>query len=207
MRTYDVTIPIEENMLLYPGDPETRIDRYFRIKRGDAFNLSRISMGTHTGTHIDAPSHYLDNGTTVDRLDPEIFIGPGVIINARGGLAIDRRTLVSSLINDAKRVFFKTANGPKILLSRFHEEYVYLTEDGADYLIEKGVVMCGIDYLSIEKFNNPTAPVHKKLLKAGVVIVEGLNLMDVPSGPCEIFCLPMKVKDGDGAPARVFVKR
>ncbi len=207
MRIYDATIPIEENTPLYPGDPETRIDRYFTIKKGDAFNLRRICMGTHTGTHIDAPAHYLDGAATVDKLDPDIFVGPGVVINARGGVAIDRRTLVSSLMNGAKRVFFKTANGPKVLLSQFHEDYVYLTEDGADYLIEKGVVMCGIDYLSIEKFNTPTAPVHKKLLKAGVVIVEGLNLMDVPSGPCEIICMPIKIKDGDGAPARVFIKR
>jgi arylformamidase len=111
------------------------------------------------------------------------------------------------MMGSHKRVFFKTGNSPKMLLSQFKEDYVYLTEDGADYLIEQGVVMCGIDYLSIEKFDNPTAPVHRKLLKAGIVIVEGLNLMDIPSGPCEIYCLPLNIEGADGAPARALIRR
>jgi arylformamidase len=207
MKLYDATAPIKEKMLLYPGDPEVRLDPYFMTHKGDACNLKRLCMGTHTGTHIDAPSHYLEREGGVDRIDPDVFMGPGVIINLRGSVAIDRRALVSSMMGDHKRVFFKTSNSAKMLLSKFQEDYVYLTEDGAEYLIENGVLMCGIDYLSIEKYHTPTAPVHKKLLKAGIVIVEGLNLLDIPSGPCEIYCLPLKIEGGDGAPARALIRR
>jgi arylformamidase len=206
MPLYDVTLPLCEGMMVFPGDPPFTMSPAFRTTRGDDFNLSVFTMNTHTGTHIDPPAHYLDGGPTVDLISPEVLIGPGMVLDLRGKARIDRKALESFGPPDYTRVFFKTDNGPRLLEPEFYEDYVHLTEDGSAFLIDVGVRMVGIDYLSIESFDSPGAPVHRALLKAGIVVVEGLNLMDVPPGPCRIYCLPLKILGGDGAPARVIIE-
>jgi arylformamidase len=206
MKLYDATLPIREGMATFPGDPPFRRDPVFDIGRGDPFNLALLSMGTHLGTHVDPPAHYLPGGATVDELPLDALMGPGIVLDMRGRERIDRKALADSRLGDARRVLFKTDNGPLLLGEQFREDYVSLTGDGAEFLVVRGILLAGIDYLSIEAYQNPGAPVHRILLDSGVVVVEGVNLMEVPPGPYEIFCLPLKIQGGDGAPARVVLR-
>jgi arylformamidase len=204
---YDATVLIREGMLTFPGDPPFKIDPFFSRAKGDPFDLALMSINTHLGTHVDPPAHYLDGGATVEQIPLEIMIGPGVVLDMAGRSRIDRQALEESDLQDHARILFKTDNSKLLSSSEFHEQYTYLTEDAAAYLVEKGVRLVGTDYFSIEKYRNPAAPVHTTLLKAGVLIVETLNLLDIPAGPCEIYCLPLKIQGADGAPARVIIKR
>jgi len=180
---------------------------YFQRSKGDPFDLGLLAMGTHLGTHVDPPAHYLDGGATVDEIPLEALVGPGVVLDMRGKSQVDRQALEEAPIGDHTRVLLKTDNGPLLLDPSFHEDYVHLTEDGARYLVERKVCLVGIDYLSIERYNNPGAPVHHILLESGVLVVEGAHLLEVPPGPYEIFCLPLFITGADGAPARLILRR
>ena len=207
MELYDATLPIQKGMVTFPGDPPFEMRPYFQRKKGDPFDLALLSMGTHLGTHVDPPSHYLDGGNTVDEIPLDTLLGPGVVLDMRGKSRIDRQALEEAPIQDHTRVLIKTDNGPLLLDPSFHEDYVHLTEDGARYLVARKVCLVGIDYLSIERYKNPGAPVHHILLESGVLVVEGAHLLEVPPGPCEIFCLPLPIKGADGAPARLILRR
>ena len=206
MKLYDASIPIQKGMVTFPGDPPFRMEPCFQREKGDPFDLALISMGTHLGTHVDPPAHYLDGGATVDEIPLNTLVGSGIVLDMRGVSQIDRQVLEGAPIGDHVRVLLKTDNGPLLFESSFHEDYVHLTEDGAKYLVEKGVCLVGIDYLSIERYQNPEAPVHRALLQAGVLIVECVHLLEIPPGPYEIFCLPICIKGADGAPARVLLR-
>jgi arylformamidase len=193
-------------MIVFPGDPPFKKKPFSRIRNGDDYNLTRITMSTHLGTHVDPPAHFIENGAPVDRIPLETLVGPGIVADLRGCAQIDAMALDKAGIKDEKRVLLKTDNGPHLLASSFHQAYVDLSEDGARFLIERRVRLVGIDSLSIEHHANPGSPVHRMLLEAGVLVVEGVDLLDVPPGKYEIFCLPLKIKDGDGAPARVLLR-
>ena len=193
-------------MAVFPGDPPFKKEPVFQIQTGDDFNLTRITMGTHLGTHVDPPAHFIENGATVDQLSLETLVGPGVVADLRGCSQIDRRALEKASIADYKRVLMKTDNGPLLLESSFHKDYVQLTEDGARYLVENRIRLVGIDALSIEHPDNPGSPVHHILLEAGVLVAEGVHLLEIPPGEYEIFCLPLKIKSADGAPARILLR-
>lgn len=205
MRIYDVTLPIRRGMVTFPGDPAFSVEPVTHRLKGDLFDSAVMVLGTHTGTHVDAPAHYLDGGVTVDRIPADDLVGPGIVLDMRGRPCIDRHALETSELGDYKRVFFKTDNSLKLLESGFSEDYVHLTRTGAEYLVKRDVKLAGIDYLSIEAFHSPEALVHKTLLGAGIVVTEGLMLVDVPAGPCTIYCLPLKIEGADGAPARVLI--
>ncbi|MDX2501324.1 MAG: cyclase family protein [Deltaproteobacteria bacterium] len=206
MKLYDATLSIHEKMMVFPGDPPFEHEAVSRISSGDDFNLTRLHMATHLGTHVDPPAHYIKNGVTVDRIPLETLVGPGVVADLRSCAQIDAPALEKAGIKDEKRILLKTDNGPRLSASSFHAQYVDLSEDGAQFLIERGVCLVGIDSLSIEHHENPGAPVHHMLLEAGILVVEGVHLLDIPPGKYEIFCLPLKIKDGDGAPARVILR-
>lgn len=206
MTLYDASLSLREGMLTFPGDPQFAIRPFFQQEKGDPFNLAVMTLATHLGTHVDPPAHYLEGGATVDRIPLDILVGPGVVLDMRGRQVIDRKALEPCNVAGRPRVLLKTDNGPRLLEKIFHTDYVHLTEDGAELLVERGVRLVGIDYLSIERYGNLGAPIHRALLTAGALIVECVNLVDVPSGPCEIFCLPLKIAEGDGAPARVLVR-
>jgi len=207
MKFYDATLPIHEGMVSFPGDPPFQTKPFFQRHKGDSFDLALLSMGTHLGTHVDPPAHYLDGGATVNELPLESLIGPGVVLDMRGRPSVDRLALEESLMGDHVRILLKTDNGTRLLESSFYEDYVHLTEDGARYLSEKGIRLVGIDYLSIERYKNPGAPVHHILLEAEIVVAEGVHLLGVPPGPYEIFCLPLRIQGADGAPARVVLRQ
>lgn len=207
MKLYDATLPIQEGMVTFPGDPPFNIKPFFQRQKGDPFDLALLSMGTHLGTHLDPPAHYLDRGAAVDELPLDALVGSGVVLDMTGKPSVDRQALEESEMGDHVRVLLKTDNSPRLLEASFHEDYVHLTEDGARYLVRRGVQLVGIDYLSIERYMNHGAPVHHTLLEAGVVVVEGVHLLDIAPGPYEIFCLPLRIKGADGAPARVILRQ
>ena len=207
MKLYDATLPIHKGMVTFPGDPPFEMQPCFQRSKGDPFDLALLAMGTHLGTHVDPPAHYLDGGVTVDEIPLEVLVGPGVVLDMRGKSQVDRQSLEKAAIGDHIRVLLKTDNGPLLLDPSFHEDYVHLTEDGAGYLVERKVCLVGIDYLSIERYNNPGAPVHHMLLESGVLVVEGAHLLEITPGPYEIFCLPLPIKGADGAPARLILRK
>ena len=206
VKLYDATLPIEEGMVTFPGDPPFQVKPFFQRQKGDPFDLALMSLGTHLGTHVDPPAHYIDGGFTVDEIPLESLVGPGVVLDMRGRAQIDRQALEKAPLGGHVRVLFKTDNGPRLFEPSFHPDFVHLTEDGARYLVQKKVRLVGNDYLSIERYQNPGAPVHHILLKAGVLVVEGVNLLKVPPGSYEIFCLPIKIKGADGAPSRIILR-
>lgn len=207
MVLFDVTVPLREGMFLFPGDPDFTLRPFQQIDQGDPYNLSLLSLGSHVGTHVDPPRHYLAGETGVDRLPLESLIGPGVVLDLRGRKYIDRRALEEAgLRRDHQRVLFQTDNSGLWKETEFNPDFVYLTLEGAELLAAQGVKLVGHDYLSIEEYGRAGAPVHRCLLKAGVVILEGVDLSLVPAGEYEIICLPLRIQDGDGAPARVVLR-
>lgn len=171
VRVIDISLPIEAAMVVFEGDPDVGITPYLEIARGDPANVSLLTLGSHTGTHLDAPAHFLVGGATLEGLSLETLVGPALVAE----VTTDRTI------------------GPSEL-------------DGARYLVERGIRLVGIDYLSIEAFDAPGHPVHRLLLGAGVVILEGLCLTGVEPGVYELLCLPLPVKGIDGAPCRAVLR-
>lgn len=206
-RFLDVSVPLAPGIPTYPGNPEFELQPVKRIAEGGSANVSRLVLGTHTGTHVDAPHHFFDGAAAADALPLDLLVGRArvVDIGRRGGITAE--DLAQLGLREDLRVLLKTSNSALWNGSAFREDYTHLTEAGARYLVEQGVKVVGIDYLSIEQFKKPGAPAHRALLSEGVVIIEGLNLADAEPGMYEMYCLPLRIVGGDGAPARVVLKR
>jgi arylformamidase len=206
-RLLDVSVPLAQGMPAYPGNPEFELQPVKRVAQGASSNVSRLVMGTHTGTHVDAPRHFFDDGPGVDRLALDLLIGRARVIGIgrRGGIGAG--DLSSAGLREDLRVLLRTPNSALWQGSGFREDYTHLTEDGARYLVNQGVKVVGIDYLSVEQFKKPGAPAHRALLSEGVVIIEGLNLAEAEPGMYDMVCLPLRIAGADGAPARVVLKR
>jgi arylformamidase len=207
-RLVDVSVPLQAGLATYPGNPEFELQPVKRIATGGSANVSRLIMGTHTGTHVDAPRHFFDNAAAIDALPLDLLIGRARVVDVpfRGG--ITEAHLADADLREDIRVLLRTPNSALWRsMNGFHEDYTYLTEAGARYLVNQGVKVVGIDYLSVEQFKRPGAPAHHALLGDNVVIIEGLNLSDAEPGQYEMYCLPLRVTGADGAPARVVLKR
>ena len=207
---YDVSLPISSAMPTWPGDPPVRVEQVSSISQGDAFNVSRLEMSTHVLTHVDAPRHFVEQGTSVDRLSLDVLIGPAVVVEPHpGGNLITATDLGQLGIRNAERVLIKTRNsdfwvgGPY----EFETDFVSLSKDAAHWLISREIKLVGVDYLSVDAFDAREPMVHRTLLENEVVIIEGLNLSQVPEGRYQLICLPLKLRGGDGAPARVVLVR
>ena len=206
MAIYDVSIPLRVGMVTYAGEPGPELTYHSLLSRGDSANVSALSLGSHTGTHVDAPHHFIDGRATVESFALEALIGPAYVVAHAGADHITAADIESSeLPPDARRVLFKTTNGRFWDDDEFHTDFLGLAPDAAQSLVDRGVILVGIDYLSIERFRAPGHPVHMILLGAGVVIVEGLDLRAVPPGRYTVCCAPLKVVGAEGAPARVFL--
>jgi arylformamidase len=211
MKFYDVTVPISDSVPIYEGDPDAAVESFKAIARGDSANVSSIRFGVHTGTHVDAPNHFIDGTKHVHEIDLERLIGPCRVIDVGPDVLEIEPEHVGDL-SGAERVVFKTRNSEFWATPEngFRKDFTYISPDTANRVADAGVKLVGIDYLSIEKSGSPGHPVHVTLLEKEIVILEGLDLRGVPPGDYEIICMPLKYigSTGDGAPARtVLIKR
>ncbi|MCL6473060.1 MAG: cyclase family protein [Firmicutes bacterium] len=204
-RIYDISIPIRESMPTWPGDPGFERSLIRSIKAGAAYEASVIRMGSHVGTHVDAPAHFVLGAGTVDKLPLDILIGEVAVFELDVKEKITRDDLEGLKLADRRRVLFKTRNSKLWESDEFTPNYVYFTVDAANYLVGRGIRLVGIDYLSVAKFENG-AEVHRIFLENGVIVIESLDLSAVRPGDYEIMCLPLKILGADGAPARVVLR-
>lgn len=205
-RIHDVSVSVRTGGLIYPGNPEILIDLQQAISRGAGANVSQVSFGSHTGTHVDAAKHFFDDGQTVDQIPLEKLIGPAVLIAFDDSvMSVGAGDLEKHDIGNHKRVLIRTRNSSFLAQPDFHKDYTFLAPDGAEYLVTKGVELVGVDYLSIEQFHSGHHRTHRTLLEKSVVIVEGLSLGDVSPGEYDFVCLPLKLEGLDGAPARALL--
>ena len=205
-RLYDVSVPLAAGLPAYPGNPEFELHAVKRIAEGASSNVSRIAIGTHTGTHVDAPRHFFDEGTGVEAMPLDMLIGRARVLEFDGADGVTMQDLESSGLDGEVRILLKTRNSSRWTERQFYQDYSYLAESGARYLVDRVVRLVGIDYLSIEQFTKAGAPAHRALLSANIIIIEGLNLSGVGPGIYEMYCLPLPVTGADGAPARVVLK-
>lgn len=212
MNIYDITLPLSENLPTWPGDPALSITRVSSLAKGDAANVSELTLSVHTGTHIDAPCHFEADGMGIDQIPLDILIGPCRVVEMTGLNTRQEITLAHLRqlnLEDVTRLLFKTGNSRRWIQKDpvFHKDFIALSTDGAAYLVDQGIKLVGIDALSIEKFDKPGHPTHHTLLRNNVVILEGLNLSPVPAGDYELIALPLKLQGADGAPTRAVLKK
>jgi arylformamidase len=202
----DVTVPIRDGMLHWPGDPPVRVERVSDIDRGDPYTVSRLSLGAHTGTHVDAPLHYVQGGRGIDELPLDALVGEARVLRIVDPRRVTVDELVRNDVTEGERVLFRTRNSERPWSTQpFTEDYVHVAPDAAEWLAARGVRTVGVDYLSVASPEEGVVT-HRALLLAGVVIVEGLDLSRVPAGRYQFVCLPLKLQAGDGAPARVLLR-
>jgi arylformamidase len=200
VESIDVSVPIRPGMVTYPGDPTVSLERVVSLAEGGVCNLSRLDLGVHTGTHVDAPLHFFDGAAAADELALDVLVGSAVVLDLTTAQRLDAAAFEG--VELAERILLKTQNSELWARDSFAEDALALTEDGAMALVDGGVRLVGIDYLSIGDL-----PAHRVLLGAGVVAVEGLDLRGVEPGEYELVCAPLKLVGSDGAPARVLLRR
>jgi arylformamidase len=207
MRTYDITLTITPQSVVWPGDKPVNIKQTSSIAAGDDANVSEITMSCHTGTHVDAPHHFLNNGITVEDLSMDLLVGRAYVLHLPDISMITAAALMQADIPPrTRRLLFKTRNSQYWAdgNQEFQTDYVALSVDAAELLVDRNVKLVGIDYLSIAPYKMGT-PVHSILLDAGMVIIEGLDLSEVSQGRYTLHCLPLKLGGVDGAPARAIL--
>jgi arylformamidase len=207
MRIYDVSVGISPQMPVWPGDPSVRLERVREIARGANSNVSHLTCGVHVGTHVDAPSHFLDGAPSVETLSMKVLNGRAYVVDLLEAEVLDAETLEASGIPPrTQRLLFKTRNSEYWArgVTKFQTDFVAVDRSGAEWLVQKGVQLVGIDYLSIAPYGE-SRPTHHVLLQAGVVVVEGLDLSQVSRGRYTLHCLPLKLMGSDGAPARAIL--
>ena len=207
-RWIDVSVPLRTGMVHWPDNPPVVIERLMDLERGDACTVSALSMGAHTGTHMDAPSHFLAGAPSLDALPFEAVVGRARVLHFRGrGEAVTRAWLRTQRVRRGERLLLRTRNSERCWKGdAFVEDFVYVAADAARFLAERGVTLVGVDYLSVGGFLKDGRETHHALLGAGIWIVEGLDLSRVRPGPVDLICLPLRAAGGDGAPARAIVR-
>jgi arylformamidase len=205
MKYYDITVPISPHMPVYEGDPPVEVTSFSSIAKGNPANILRLQISTHTGTHIDAPLHFFEGGKNICAIPPELLIGPALVIDAGDADEITPEFITSAHIQGIKRILFKTRNSTYWNEQRFRKDFAYVSAGASRRLVELGVQLVGIDYLSVEKFGSPDHATHLTLLRAEIIVLEGLNLSEVSEGIYELICLPLPVHNGDGAPCRAIL--
>jgi arylformamidase len=205
MKIYDITIALSDELPAFPGDPPVKIEPVTMLARGDSANVSRITISTHSGTHLDPPRHFNDNGIAIDSLPLSLFAGYALLAEITGIKAIGRAELLRLPLEGEKRLLLKTDNSRLWDQAGFVGDFAHLTPDGAHFVVDAGVKLIGIDYLSIERLHGD-GEVHRILLDNGVVILEGLNLAGIVAGSYELICLPLKIRGGDGSPVRAVLR-
>jgi arylformamidase len=202
----DVSVPLRSGMVHWPDNPPVRIERMLDMESGDAANVSTLSLGSHTGTHMDAPIHFVPGGAGMDRMPLDATIGRARVIEIQDPVSIKPDELDPHEISRSERVLFKTQNSTRRWWTEdFIEDFVYVSQEAARYLADRGVRTVGVDYLSVGGFWKDGVETHQALLGPGIWVIEGLDLSGIGPGEYELICLPLKVEDGDGAPARAIL--
>ena len=202
---YDISVPLRSGGVVYPGNPAISITAQQAISQGAGANVSRIDMGSHSGTHVDAPKHFFDDGAGADTLPLDVLMGPARLIAVDDAVkSVGETELRAHDLRGVTRVLIRTRNSAWLASgsTEFHPDYTFLSPEGAAYLVGLGVKLVGVDYLSVEQFHSGHHRTHRTLLGANVVIIEGLMLTEPPPGDYELRCLPLRLTGLDGAPAR-----
>ena len=210
MKIYDVSVPISPATPVWPGDPAVVLEKVSSMDAGAHDNVSRLACGVHTGTHVDAPHHFLNDHRTVELLSLEILVGPAQVIQ----IPLDVKLITAAVMEKAalptgtKRLLLKTSNSQiwERAGNTFFTDFVGISADGADWLVSHAIQLVGIDYLSVAPYHQ-SIPTHRALLTAGVIIIEGLDLSAINPGDYDLYCLPLKLVGSDGAPARVILAK
>lgn len=208
MRIHDLSLTVTSKLVTWPGDPSVDLERVEKIEDGSNANVSRVTMGVHTGTHVDAPFHFIANGSTVETLPLDVLVGSVQVVDLGDEVDVITEEVLqkANLIHDVTRVLFKTRNSQiwERGEAEFQPDFVGIDAGGAEYLVKLGIKLVGIDYLSIAPYKK-SKPTHQILLNANVVIIEGLDLTHIQAGVYELVCLPVKFGGSDGAPARTIL--
>jgi arylformamidase len=207
MKLFDVSVPLDARLPTYPHNTPFTLEPIKRIARGDSSNVSTLHMSAHAGTHVDAPRHFFDDRPGTEGLALDMLIGPARVIEVGSRTGIAAEDLEGHDVSGDTRLLIKTHNSQLWSSPAFHEDYIGVTESGAKYLVEHGIKVVGVDYLSVEQFHNVGKPAHHVLLGAGTIVIEGLDLRDVEAGSYDMICLPLRIVGSDGAPARVVLRR
>lgn len=207
-RWWDITVPLRDGMVCWPGDAPPEVKQVTFLERGDLCNVTTLRMSVHTGTHMDAPRHFVPGGASIDQTPIDALIGPARVLPIEDPYAIRRAELEKFNPRPGERLLFKTRNSAEAW-SRptFDEDFVYIADEAARYLAACGVRTVGVDYLSIGGFRHDTVETHVSILSAGIAVIEGLDLALVEPGDYELICLPLKIAGADGAPARALLRR
>jgi len=204
---YDISVPIQNSMHVWPSDPAVQLEYQSHPARDKSHTIqvTSINCGSHTGTHVDAPSHMVERGQTLSEVPLEQLIGPTRVVEIGGARSIQKKHIERLDWDGVERVLFKTDNSAHWKDERFYEKFVYLEPDAAEVLVQEGVRLVGIDYLSIDPYRSEGHPAHFVLFDKSIVILEGLNLEGVPTGEYQLVALPIKLHQGDGAPVRAIL--
>jgi arylformamidase len=207
-RYWDISVPLRHGMVCWPGDAPPSLEQVAYMDRGDMCNVTKLHMSAHTATHMDAPRHFINSGAGIDQTPLDAMIGPARVVEIHDPAAIRRSELEAVQPQPGERLLFKTKNSKVDWASpEFDKDFVYIADEGAQYLVERGVRTVGVDYLSIGGFYHDTVETHVTILGAGIAVIEGLDLSEVEPGEYELICLPLKIAGADGAPARVVLRR
>lgn len=202
----DVSVPVKANMVHWPGVPPVEIEKIYDVEKGDTFSISTIKIDSHAGTHIDPPCHFIKGAVGLDKMPLDATVGPARVIEVESRKSVSAEELRPHGIGEGERVLFKTANSERCWRTdEFLEDYVYVSLEAAEYLAGLRVRAVGVDYLSVAALDEFAAPTHIALLGAGVWIIEGLDLSKVEAGSYELICLPLRIIEGDGSPARAIL--
>jgi len=204
----DVSVPITDGMISWPGDPKVHIKRAIDMDKGAPANLTKLNMGAHTGTHMDAPCHFLNSKAGVDKMPLDAGIGKARVIGIKNNEMITPEELRSHRIRKGERILLKTSNSnSRWYLKPFNKKFVALSVESARFLAERKIKTLGVDYLSIGSMQSDGAEVHRLILKAGVWPIEGLDLSKVEPGDYEMICLPLRIVKSDGSPVRALLRK
>ena len=206
MRIYDISLPISPSLPVWPGDPPLELELVESMDNGAHANVSRLAASVHVGTHVDAPHHFLNDHRTVEALPLNVLTGPCTVVEIpHEADHVTAEVLQRMALPRVERLLFKSRNSARWAHeTEFFPDFLAISEDGARFLVDRGVRLVGVDYLSVAPYQQ-SVPTHTILLRAGVVIVEGLNLTDVLPGDYDLYCLPLKLVGADGAPARAIL--
>jgi arylformamidase len=203
----DVSVPLRTGMVHWPDNPPVRIERAMDLEHGDAATVSSMAMGVHTGTHMDAPVHFQRGGVGIDQMPLEATLGLARVVEIQDPVSIKRAELEAAGLQPGERILFRTRNSERCWKTDdFVEDFVFISQEAARYLVERGVRTVGVDYLSVGGFREDAEATHLALLQGGVWLIEGLNLSPVRAGNYELVCLPLRIAGGDGAPARAVLR-